>query len=139
MHYYYNNNTKNFTCSINYSVNSQRQISRKCEALFHTVKNSDHTVSSDHSNEFEMWKVAVVYRLETSKDQGNSQNTMLRYSVIEARYEVAVARINLKERDHLGDPGVDGKTILRWIFRKWDVGVSTGSSWLRIGKRGGHL
>jgi len=24
--------------------------------------------------------------------------------------------------DHLGDPGVDGRIILRWIFRKWDVG-----------------
>jgi len=28
---------------------------------------------------------------------------------------------NLKERDHLGKQGVDGKIILRWIFRKWDV------------------
>ena len=35
---------------------------------------------------------------------------------------------NLKERDHLGDPGVDERIILRWIFRKWDVGVGTGSS-----------
>jgi hypothetical protein len=25
--------------------------------------------------------------------------------------------------DHLGDPGVDGKIILIWIFRKWVVGV----------------
>ena len=46
---------------------------------------------------------------------------------------------NLRERDHLGDPGVDGRIILRWIFRKWDVGVWTGSSWLRIGTGGGHL
>ena len=30
---------------------------------------------------------------------------------------------NLRERDHLGDPGVDGRIILRWIFRKWGVGV----------------
>ena len=30
---------------------------------------------------------------------------------------------SLRERDHLGDPGVDGRIILRWIFRKWDVGV----------------
>jgi len=27
------------------------------------------------------------------------------------------------ERDQLGDPGVDGKIISRWIFRKLDVGV----------------
>jgi len=42
---------------------------------------------------------------------------------------------NLKERD----PGIDGSIILRWIYRKWDVGVWTGSSWLRIGTGGGHL
>ena len=26
---------------------------------------------------------------------------------------------NLRERDHLGDPDVDGRMILRWIFRNW--------------------
>jgi len=46
---------------------------------------------------------------------------------------------NLRERDHLEDPDVDGRIIIRWIFRKWDVGVWTGSSWLRIGTVGGNL
>jgi len=46
---------------------------------------------------------------------------------------------NLGERDQWGDPGVDGRIIIIWIFRKWDVGVWTGSSWLRIGTGGGHL
>ena len=41
--------------------------------------------------------------------------------------------------DYWGDPRVDGSIILRWIFRKWGVGVWTGSSWLRIVTGGGHL
>jgi hypothetical protein len=39
---------------------------------------------------------------------------------------------NLSERDHWGDPDVDGRIILRWIFRKWDVGLWIGLRWLRI-------
>jgi len=46
---------------------------------------------------------------------------------------------NLRGSDHLGDPGVDGRIVLRWISRRWDVGIWTGSSWLRIGTGGGHL
>ena len=38
-----------------------------------------------------------------------------------------------------GDPDVDGRIILRWIFWKWEGVVETGWSWLRIGTGGGHL
>ena len=42
---------------------------------------------------------------------------------------------NRRERD----PDVDGRIILRWIFRKCEGVVGTGWSWLRIGTVGGHL
>ena len=45
---------------------------------------------------------------------------------------------NLREIDHLEDTGVDGK-INKMIYRKWDMGVWTGSIWLRKEKGGGHL
>jgi GH43 family beta-xylosidase len=52
-------------------------------------------------------------------------------------YRVLVGK--LEGKTPLGGPGVDGKIISRWIFRKWDVGTWTESSWLRIRTGGGHL
>jgi hypothetical protein len=46
---------------------------------------------------------------------------------------------NLREGNHWGDPGVDGRIILGWIVEKWDVGVWNGWSWLRIGTGGVRL
>jgi hypothetical protein len=41
--------------------------------------------------------------------------------------------------DNWGDPDVDGRIILKLIFRKWEGLVGTGWSGLRIGTGGGHL
>jgi hypothetical protein len=45
---------------------------------------------------------------------------------------------NLRKSEHLKDPGVDGRIILRWL-QEMDVGEWTGSIWLRIRTGGGHL
>jgi hypothetical protein len=44
---------------------------------------------------------------------------------------------NLGEREHLEDPGVDGRIIIRWIFKMWDVGTWARSIWLSIGRVAG--
>jgi hypothetical protein len=46
---------------------------------------------------------------------------------------------SLRERVRWGDRGLDGRIILGWIFKKWDVGVRNGLGWLRIGIGGGRL
>ena len=41
--------------------------------------------------------------------------------------------------NHLEDSGLDGRIILRLIFRKWDMRAWIESMWLRIGTGGGHV
>ena len=45
----------------------------------------------------------------------------------------------LRERGHWDDPGVEGRIILRWICRGWDVDIWTGLGWARIETGGGRL
>jgi hypothetical protein len=35
---------------------------------------------------------------------------------------------HLREGDHLGDPGVDGRKILKWLLKTWDGGMD----WLEL-------
>jgi hypothetical protein len=60
-----------------------------------------------------------------------------RYGGERGAYRVLVG--NLRGKELSEDPGVCGRIILRWIFRKWNVGAWTGSIRLRIGTGGGHL
>jgi hypothetical protein len=51
----------------------------------------------------------------------------------EERGECRVLVGNLRERDHLENRNLDGRIILKWIFKKWDGGAWTGLIWLRRG------
>jgi hypothetical protein len=46
---------------------------------------------------------------------------------------------NQREREHFENTGVDGRIILRWLFRKLDVGIWAGSSRFKIERFGGQF
>jgi len=57
----------------------------------------------------------------------------------EERGCIGCRRRNRREGDQWGDIGVDGRIILGWISRRWDVGIWTGLGWTRIEEVGGRL
>ena len=40
---------------------------------------------------------------------------------------------------YLEDPDVDGRIVLKWIFKNWDGEAWTGLIWIRTGTGGGRL
>ena len=63
---------------------------------------------------------------------------------VDGRVMVMVMRLTETEWEgvdwlHLAQDKGKWRAGVRWIFRKWDVGAWTGSSWLRIRTGGGHL
>jgi hypothetical protein len=64
---------------------------------------------------FRKWGVVVMGWIGLAEDRDR-----WRAAVSAVMNTEAPCRGKLKDRDHLGDTGVDGRVIRRWIFRKWD-------------------
>jgi hypothetical protein len=59
------------------------------------------------------------------------------YGEVKGVYRDLVGKPNVKRQ--LGRPWCRWEDNIKLFFRKWDVRVLTGSSWLRIGTGGGQL
>jgi hypothetical protein len=80
-----------------------------------------------------MWERRGVCRVLVGKPEGNRPLEIPRHIWKDNYFNTCTVHSNSLYKIK------NGRIILRWIFRKWDVGVWTGSSWLRIGTSGGLL
>jgi hypothetical protein len=83
------------------------------------------------------WSVLFTHYCAGDKVEKNEMGGACSADV-EGRRVYRVLWENLRERGPWEDTDLDGKIILRWIFRKWDE-VWTGFSWLGIETGGGNL
>jgi hypothetical protein len=84
----------------------------------------------DDSRLFGVNEQILVHISDISRGNVPSVFTRCRGTVYLA-YKLLVSQVSVgipKGKNHFGDPGVDGRLILRWIFRKWYVAVWTRSS-----------
>jgi hypothetical protein len=58
----------------------------------------------------------------------------LSFTAIFHRQYFLLLRGNLRGRDHRGDQDIDGRIILRWIFRKWEGGMD----WIELAQGRGR-
>ena len=68
----------------------------------------------------------ISLEVEASDTIENVKSKIQEKEGIPPDQQILICWGKLRERDHLGNPGIDGRIILRCIFRKWDVGVCTG-------------
>jgi hypothetical protein len=83
------------------------------------------TISRTHIELNDLYSSLNIVRVIKSRRMKRTGH-MARMGVRRGVYRVLVGKPEGK--NHLGDPDVDERIILRWIFRQWDVGVWTGSS-----------
>jgi hypothetical protein len=89
-----------------------------------------------HNEELNLYSSPNIVRVIKSRRMRLS-GRVARMGERRGAYRVLVRKSEGKRP--LGRPRCRWGIILRWIFRKWVVGVWTGSSCLSIGTGGGHL
>jgi hypothetical protein len=87
------------------------------------------------------WATSSFLAMETEIAARRRKNCFLLLNCLTnvVSFAKIVTYLYLREKDHWGDPGVEGRVLLRRNFMMWDVRVRTGLSWLRIGTGGGRL
>jgi len=122
------------TISINYTTQRRSKPVSVCQ------RRNIHKHQNTHMASYIMHYIAHAPKKINNTEIINvvSPPTDAQLDSLKNKFKI-VLKLALKSSYHWGDPGVDGRIILGWIFGKWDVGVWTGWNWLRIGTGGVRL